>query len=90
MEGYTSASTLSKKRYRDFCERLASNPKLDAEQVSEVLSTLGSVMRFDVDAPRYTPEMGQKTMLQRRRKAEELGVTTYALRKMGCVGLRSK
>ena len=83
MEGYTSASTLSKKRYRELCERLEMNPKLTAEQVAEVLMTLGEVMRFDMDAPRYTPEMGQKTMLQRRKKATELGVSTYALRKMG-------
>jgi hypothetical protein len=83
MEVYRSVSTMSKKRWCELGERLGMSGSLSAEQVEEVLRTLGEVMRFDPDVARYTPELGRQAVLQRRKKAMELGVSTYALRKMG-------
>lgn len=76
MDGYTAQSILSKKRYYEI-ETVCHNILGDDALTAQIMSSIQNIMKFDPNASTYTKERGQKNIEFRKKKAEELGVTTY-------------
>ena len=81
MEGSKATGTVSKRRYDELKERLLGAERMGVVDVENVLRVLCEVCRFDPGASRYTPEFGRRMMEARRRRASELGMTEYEMRK---------
>lgn len=84
-----STSVMSKKRYHEIEEALrVAIP--DPVQHAEIMSRICEIMKYDPTKSMYTPEVKERSMKWRRKKAEELGVTTYVTSGMKAYYERSK
>jgi hypothetical protein len=72
--------TLSKKRYLTISEKVQELLE-DKDKTDKVLEIICQVTKFDPCNPRYTPEIGQREMAYKKKKAEELGISLYELLK---------
>ena len=74
----SALSMMSRKRYHEIAESLATFIE-DSEKLEQALSSIREIMKFDPEKKIYTKEMGQNTAAWRKKKAQELGVSTYEL-----------
>lgn len=72
-----TASTLNKKRYHEIKTSVAQTLDNDQDKVDAIMASIRTIMKFDPDVKKYTPEQGKKMMEYRRKKAAELGVTVH-------------
>lgn len=82
-------SIMSKKRYMEIQKTLEEHIADDAT-LNTVMASIRTIMRYDPDKSAYTPEIKQRQVEWRRRKAQELGVTTYVTSGMKAHYERSK
>jgi hypothetical protein len=73
-----SMSVMSKKRYAEIDETL-SKVISDPKQHALVMAKICSIMKFDPAIGVYTPEKGKKMSERRKMKAQELGISQYAV-----------
>jgi hypothetical protein len=50
---------------------------MDEDHLSDVITGICEIMRFDPTVKKYTPERGKQIMAARKKRAEALGVSTY-------------
>ena len=71
-------SILSRKRFNEIKE-VASDFIVDEQQQEAFLSRLCEIMKFDPERGTYTTEKGKRTSEYRKSKANEYGVSLYAV-----------
>lgn len=76
MEEKKAVSIMSKKRYHLIEETLRKTID-DPNKLANVLQSIQEIMNFDPNRNTYTPEVKERVLQWRKKKAEELGVTTY-------------
>lgn len=74
-QDYKGSRTLSKKKYFEILDALSKCYR--DEDISKISGVIKEVMRFDPTVVDYTPERGRKITENRKKRAEELGVSTY-------------
>jgi hypothetical protein len=84
-----SASVLSKKRYHEI-EEVLSGLIPDPNQHALAMAKICEIMKYDPTRNVYTPEVKERNAKWRRKKAEELGVTTYVTSGMKAYYERTK
>jgi hypothetical protein len=72
---YSAQSLMSKKRFNEIKELLINTYGI--ERLNDTLEKICEIMHFDPEASTYTPNKGKKIMANRKKRAEELGVSTY-------------
>ena len=74
-------SVMSKKRYFEIEQaiRTMSEDKIDESDISEIMSQIRTIMKFDPTDKKYTPELGKKAATRIKERAKELGTSTYIL-----------
>lgn len=76
VEKRAAASTLSKKRF-ELIMKLVDDIVTDPKQVDVFKSRFCEIMAFDPNASAYTQERNVKTIEWRKKKAQQLGTSTY-------------
>lgn len=80
-QNMAAVSTMSKKRYNDIVASLHKHLHQhnidDDHKIELILADLRSIMKFDPDATRYTPELAQKEKERRHKLRDEHGISTY-------------
>lgn len=71
-------SVMSKKRYNEIDEMLR-QVIVDPHQHESVMNKLCAIMKFDPAIGVYTPEKGKRMSQRRKEKAQELGISQYAV-----------
>jgi len=69
-------SKLSKAKYQEL-EAMFKREIPNEEAFNRVLKNFLDIMQFDPSASTYTPDRREKCAEYRRKKAEEMGTTTY-------------
>lgn len=71
-------SMMSKKRYQEIAVGLKEIIG-DNEKLEEALSLIQDIMKFDPEKKYYTPELGKRMSENRKKLAEERGISIYEI-----------
>jgi chorismate mutase len=82
-------SPISKKRYYEIDEALGTLMK-DQQEREQVMMKICEILNFDPNRNTYTPQVKERMLQWRKKKAEELGVTTYVTSGMKAYYERNK
>lgn len=75
MEGYKASALLTKQKYATLAQTL-DGVVHDKELLGQVLQSIKDSLRFDPNVSSYNQEQGKKFVAWRKKRAEELGMTT--------------
>lgn len=70
-----SVALLTKKRYAELCAVITAT--CTSEQASHIITSIHEIMQIDPEASTYSEAKKKQILESRRKRAQELGVSTY-------------